>query len=212
MIVDDAENNQSFEPGNSEIILTDEDLRKCFNTDVIFVPELYALCLQHINILDDLNQIKQLRDKHTAADVWIDTPYDILHQDSTAQFWLHPHFNAIIGKNYKMSYAWKELCDMFTTYVSNTSNSHFTAINESMFAVNSNSIFTNEIRFKYFHKCQIPTILKQLSKYLGKQSTIITLCPLLMRDDTDVQTAAFIENIIFANNPLLPHISSAVYI
>jgi len=27
-----------------------------------------------------------------------------------------------------------------------------------------------------------------------------------MQDDTDVQTAAFIENVMFAKNPLLPHI------
>jgi hypothetical protein len=211
LIISEAEKNHNFESGNSEIILTDENLRNSFNTDVIFVPELYALCLPHINILDDPIQIKQLRDKHSAADLWIETPYDILYLDSTAQFWLHPLFNTIIGKNVKMSYSWKELCNMFNVYLS-APNAHFTAINESMYAVNSNSIFANEIRFRYFHKCQIQTILKQLSKYLGKQSTILTLCPTLKQDDTDEQTAAFIENIMFANNPLLPHISNSVYI
>ena len=212
LLIYDAQKTNSFDQGNSEIILNNNALlQQCFKTKILFTRDIYVLCLPHINILNDPVQLQKLRSNHIAADLWIETPYEILYQDPTAKFWLHPLYNQIMCKNKKMLYSWKELCYLITVYVSSP-NEHFTSIGESLLQVNANSVFADEIRFKYFHKSQIPSILKQVTKYLGKMTNVLVLCPNLMRGDEDIKTSAFIEDTMFSNNRLLPHVPSFVYI
>ena len=89
---------------------------------------------------------------------------------------------------------------------------HFTALEDSMFSVNSDSVFANDFRFTYFHKTQIPAILKQITKYLGKRSNILTLFPQFMLEDSDIETMAFIEHTLFGDNRLMPNIQNFIYV
>ena len=66
--------------------------------------------------------------------------------------------------------------------------------------------------FNIFHKSQIPFILKQITKYLGKKHNILSLCPELHHNKSVVSTMYFIEELIFGNNHLLPHMSSSTYV
>lgn len=209
LLLNDAEKNYSFDPGNSKIILVDEYLQKCFNTTVIFVSDLYTLCLSHINILDDPAKVLLIKNKHIAADLWIDTPYDILYKDSSSKFWLPPLYNDIMCKNTKMTYKWNELCFLITNFIT-TKNPYFTPFGVGSFLINSGTAFSNEMKFKYFHKSQIPDIIKQIIKYLGKQSNILTLCPELYQTNDDIETAKFLEEIMFGNNRLMPHSNSYI--
>jgi hypothetical protein len=206
-----AQTSDCFEPGNSQVILPDDELKKCFTGQVIFVPDLYTLCLPHVNMVENPQQLNALRNKSIAHDFWLDTSDTMLYKDPTAKFWVNPIINHIMCFNKEIVYSWKELCYLVTHFIS-TPNKHFTAQGDDMFLVNSDSVFANEFRFGYFHKSQIPTILKQASKYLGKRTTILTLCPELMLDDTDMETVAFIEHSLFGNNRLMPHVVNCVYV
>ena len=66
--------------------------------------------------------------------------------------------------------------------------------------------------FNIFHKSQIPFILKQITKYLGKKHNILTLCPELHHNESDVTTMYFLEDLMFSNNRLLPHMSCSTYV
>jgi hypothetical protein len=211
IILEEAKNSNCFELGNSEIIVANERLQKCFNTNIIFAPNLYVLCLSHINVLTDASQIETLKNKNINSELWIETPYDILYKDPTAQFWLHPIINQIICGNKQITYSWETICDSVNQFICN-SNVHFTRHDKNIFSINTNSPLCNEFRFQYFHKSQIPFILKQITKYLGKKHTLLSLCPELHQNESDLSTVYFIEELMFGNNRLLPHMSSATYI
>ena len=167
--------------------------------------------MPHVNILEESTQLNDLRNKNIAADLWIETPYNILYKDPTAKFWISPVFNQIMCSNKEICYSWKELCCLVTHYITNP-NTHFTALGDSMFSVNSDSVFANDFRFTYFHKTQIPAILKQITKYLGKRSNILTLFPQFMLEDSDIETMAFIEHTLFGDNRLMPNIQNFIYV
>ena len=63
-----------------------------------------------------------------------------------------------------------------------------------------------------FTKTQIPAILKQIIKYLGKRSNILTLFSELMLEDSDIETVAFIEHTLFGDNRLMPNIQNFIYV
>jgi len=63
-----------------------------------------------------------------------------------------------------------------------------------------------------FTKTQIPAILKQITKYLGKRSNILTLFPELMLEDSDIKPVAFIETTLFGDNRLMPNIQNFIYV
>ena len=63
-----------------------------------------------------------------------------------------------------------------------------------------------------FTKTQIPAILKQIIKYLGKHSNILTLFPELMLEDSDIETVAFIEQTRLGDNWLMPNIQNFIYV
>lgn len=203
----------NYEIGNSQIIIANDDLQKCFNTKLIFVQDLYTLCLPHVNVVVNPNKLNELINNYVSAEFYIETPLEMLYKDPTASFWIPPHFNQIICNNQKMVYSWKELCTLFHSFV-NTPNKHIQRTDESMFKINSNSMLSHEIRFEHFHKSQILTILKQIAKYLGKPSNILTLCPELVFDNASSYNNVinFIENVLFHNNRLMPYVPSYIHI
>jgi hypothetical protein len=211
IILQEANTSNCFESGNSEIIVANDRLQKCFNTNIIYAPNLFVLCLSHINVLTDVVQIETLRNKHINSELWIETPYDILYKDPTAQFWLHPIINQTICFNNQITYSWESICESVTQFICNP-NDHFTRHDKDIFSINTNSPLCNEFRFQYFHKFQIPSILKQITKYLGKKHNILTLCPELHHNESDVTTMYFLEDLMFSNNRLLPHMSCSTYV
>lgn len=200
-----------YEPGNSQIIIANNELQKCFNTQFIFVQDLYSLCLPHVNVVVNPLKLNELINNNVAAEFYIDTPLELLYKDPDACFWIPPHFNQTICANKQMTYSWKELCTLFHSFVA-IPNKQIQRCDDSLFKVNQKFMLSHEIRFEHFHKSQIVSILKQIAKYLGKRSNILSLCPDLIFYQIPLNVIHFIESVLFHNNQLMPYVPSYIYI
>lgn len=165
-------------PSNGDIILTENSpLEKCFQSKPIYAPELYNLCLPHINIVTHAKTLEQLKNNAVEEDVLLPCGDGFKYLDPTAQFWIPHDFNQIICNNAKICYSWAELIQMFYHFFTTPSDHVLHCHNNSIFKLNSDSAIANKFKFVYYHRDQITTITQQLSRYLGKTSTIVTVCP-----------------------------------
>jgi len=213
-IIDEAHKLKLFAPGNSKIIVANQSLTNCFRTKLIYTPDLYQLCLPHVNVVSNAIKLKELKHNHVYNELYVNPATDIVYKDPAAKFWIPPYFNAIVCKNAKITYTWDELLNLFSTFI-HTRNNHINPIhpNSLLFAINPHSVFTQDFQFKIFHTNQLDFILKSISKYLGKQSTVLSLCPKLksILDQND-SVVLWIESILFHNNRLMPIIPRISYL
>lgn len=190
------------EEGNNDIIHTENSpLQSCFQSTIIYAPNLYHLCLPHVNIVSHIETREQLKHAAVKNELYIESPATILYQDPTAQFWIPPVFNQIICQNTKISYSWNELHDLFTRFFT-TPNTHIMQLDATMIAILPSSGLADYIKFKHLHRNQINLLLQHSAKFLGKTSTMLTLCPKLnftQCKPTD-PVVFWLENLITANN------------
>lgn len=73
----------------------------------------------------------------------------------------------------QLIFTWKEICAKFNKILI-THNSFVTKMENSIFFTNDDSVFAQQFNFKQFHSNQIPEILKQVIKFLGKSNTILS--------------------------------------
>ena len=191
-----------FEHGNTDIIhLVDTPLQSCFSSSVIYAPDLYHLCLPHVTVLDHHDTLEQLKHKAVKNELFIESPAALLYQDPTAKFWIPPVFNHIICQNKNIIYSWTDLCELFTTFFM-TPSQHVRRINSTMYAIQPTSELTDYLQFKHIHHDQIVILIKHLAKYLGKTSTMLTLCPKLTFTQCRLTDPVvfWLENTIATNN------------
>jgi hypothetical protein len=83
-----------------------------------------------------------------------------------------------------------------------------------MFQILSNCAFADNLSFTFFHADQVPVILKQITKFLGKSNTILTLCSDLHFCDISLHDTVifWIEEMITKNYDAMPTQSSYVYL
>ncbi len=143
-----------MDQGNSQLIILDHELQECFKSRVLYVPELITECLEHICFVSSELRVT-LQNNAILHDICIETPENIIFNDPSSQFWLHPEINSIINSNSsKITYSWKELNEMFLDFCT-TDNNHFIRISDSIIQINSTSIMSKICPFKYFHLLQI---------------------------------------------------------
>jgi hypothetical protein len=207
-----AEQNNMVEVGNSNLILLNDDMRKCFDSWIIHKPDLYHLCLPHIYTVNT-KKVEELQRNTITCEFYVDSFTDIIYEDPTSLFWIHPVINSVVFNMKKLTYSWKELCEVFLDFTT-SQNSHIKQLNKSMFYVKPDSPLAHQFQFKHFDKSQIPLILKQITKFLGKSNNLLSLCDNLCFSYNSPLTKVsnFIEDIIQINNNLMPHIPSVVYI
>jgi hypothetical protein len=207
-----AQTNGLYDPGNLDIIILNKDLQLCFNAWSIFKPYLYSHCLSHVNLASD-EKINEIRNHALSSEFYLDSPVDIIYNDPTSLFWISPMLNSYIYNNKKIIYTWKELCTQFMQFVT-TQHSDFSCLDNNIYCIQKNSILVQIFKFSHFHKSQIPYILKQFTKFLGKSNTLLTLCKKLKLHHvaSKDKVSAFIEHIILNNNALTPYVPSHVYL
>jgi hypothetical protein len=207
-----AETNGLYDPGNLDIIILNKELQSCFNAWCIFKPNLYSHCLPHVNLANN-EKINEIRNHALSSEFYLDSPVDIIYNDTSSLFWVSPMLNLYIYNNKKIIYTWKELCTQFTQFVTNQ-HSDFSLLDNDIYCIKKNSILSQTLKFSHFHKSQIPYILKQFTKFLGKSTTLLTLCKNLKLHHVNSKDkiSAFIENIILNNNALTPYVPSVVYL
>ena len=200
-------NDQTFclnmkEPANADIINTaNSPLQTCFKTGHLYAPDLYNLCLPHVNIVTHPTILENLQNTAIEQEIYFDTPCNLLYSDTTAQFWIPNELNQIICNNLKISYTWTELYQLFYHFFT-TPSFHILHCDGNIYMINSNSLLASKIKFLRYHRDQITKIVQQLSRYLGKTSTILTVCPKITFPHCKVTDpfVSWLENELFGNN------------
>lgn len=200
-----AEKNYLFETGNSDIICPDRQLKLCFDKNIIFRPDLKRYCLKHLKIISK----SELLNKNIRNNFFVDCPSDIIYNDPSSLFWIHPSINRALTKNAKLTFSWNNLCTLFTNFI-NTPNAYVTPIHDSMFLINQTSIFADLFKFKYFHIDQVSIMLKQVTIFLGRTSTLDSICPKLKFKNISPATLLLLEDVINSTSTHLPYISSNI--
>jgi hypothetical protein len=213
LLEDIASKDNKYDRGNYKIITLDDELKLCFNTDTIYVPDLYHLCIPHVYPVNDA-QTFILKNNLIKNDIFIQPPLDIVYSDPSSQFWIPQEFvNPYVCENKQSVFTWKELNSKFLQFISSPEDSSVRREN-SMFFINDDSIFAKKFNFQQFHKNQIPDILKKTVRFLGKSNTILTLCPDLkfshIRPHDPV--VYWIEEIIMQYNHLTPYVPANIYL
>lgn len=213
LIEDIASKDNMYDRGNYKIIKLNENLKECFQTDTIYLPDLHKLCTPHVNIVND-TQTFILKNELIKNDLFIHPPLDIIYSDPTSQFWIPQELiNPYICENKQSVFTWKELYSKFLYFISSPDDSGVRMEN-SMYYIGDKSIFAKKFNFKQFHKNQIHDILKKMVRFLGKSTTILTLCPDLKFSHirTHDPVVYWIEEIIMQYNHLTPYVPSNIYL
>lgn len=213
VIVEFAKTRNMIDLGNSQIIILDQKLQECFKLWVLFIPDLFLLCQDHVNIVSaDQNRI--LQNMSITQEMCIEVPDNIIFNDPSSQFWLNPDINAIINFNnpsIKVTYSWAELNALFLNFCT-TNKEHFTRIQESIIQVNYSSPLAKILPFKFFNTSQIEEILKKSTLFLGKSNTLKNVCPKLHLTIDNFQCFNTLDYSINVLNKYLPYNYSSMSI
>ena len=117
-----------------------------------------------------------MQNEHVQKNFSIDIPEDIIYQNKSSRFWLHPYVNDVLTKNKQMIHTWSELLSSFFDLCTSR-NDYFSRENESLIRINPNTSLTPLFSFNCFHVNQCELILKQLTKFVGKYVGLTNLCP-----------------------------------
>lgn len=203
-IVNIAASNGMIEPGNEKIIVADRRMHECFNAWYIYVPDLFKVCLKHVQpVPHDMSL--NLQNDAVYKEIFVEPPENIIYNDSSSLFWLHPDINFAMNKNRAMTYSWNELIMLFENFCL-TNRQHFTNLGNSMFQINPMSNLRTLFKFKIFHEKQIEELLKSVTKFLGKTNTVQHCCPKFNPNISDPSLFAVLDFAINHYNKLTPFI------
>lgn len=197
-----------FEQGNTNIILPDMELQQCFQTHIIYTPNIPEYCKQHVNPVPNEKSL-YLLNQSIYNELYVNVPEDIIYNDPSSLFWLHPDINRYVTRNKQIVFTWKELNDIFFEFIT-SNNDYFCRKDETIFYINEQSEISNIFKFKYFHIDQIQLILKKVTKFLGKSNTIEQCCKNIEMRNANKDIFLFIDTYINNYNKLLPHVPCAI--
>lgn len=213
LIEDIANKDNMYDRGNYKVMTLNGALKNCFNTDTLYLPDLYKLCTPHVNTVNDAKTFL-LKNDLIKRDLFIQPPLDLIYCDPSSQFWIPPELiNPYICENRQSVFTWTDLHSKFLNFVSSPEDSSV-RMDNSMFYIADDSIFANKFNFKQFHKNQIPDILKKVIRFLSKSNTILTICPDLKFSHICPHDPVvyWIEEMIMQHNPMTPYVPSYVYL
>jgi hypothetical protein len=183
------------------------------------VPDIIQMHLLPHIVPAPINISNSLQNKHIANEFYVDSPTDLLYKDSSSVFWLTPVVDLALHKSTGNISAWKTLLSEFTDFCLNNLN-FFTRHSDTIIEVNDNTSLSTLFDFKYFHVSQIESILKKITKFLGRKNGFLQSCPFLthylfykqksFNSFNDV--IAFIDDVINNNNNLMPFIPHGLHI
>jgi len=159
---------------NTSLIVCNAPLQKIFHKDVIYEPELEIHLLSHINVASTEISIN-MQNHFIKKNLQINPSLDIIYRDPSARFYLHPVVNYSLTKNTRLTYSWKNLLAIFNDFCLDD-DVYFTRKDEDFILINPSTPISSIFNFDCFHVDQIEQILKQLTIYLGKYTSLVDLC------------------------------------
>jgi hypothetical protein len=205
-IVELACSNAKKESKNSMIIFLDKDQQKLFKSTFLYKPDIIQYCIEHIEPVSFSKNV-ELQQECIDNELYIKTPTDLIYNNNSAIFWLHPTVNSVLFQNQKHSWTWNELNEAFlNSCISDKKN--FKRIDDLIFSINADSKLNDVFDFKVFHQYQIEDILKIITKYLGKSKKLENICPNLTFENDYCHALNVIDDIINQNNNICIKINS----
>lgn len=173
-----------IEDTNNDIIVLTPQLEIIFNTSIIFKPHLFEACLPEIiRAPDDTNRclqeqnIKRHLSLFGSGNVALEKfGSSLIYKDQTSVFYLYHHVNKLMQTD-KIVFSWSELLDLFKDFCT-TDQANFTRkADTGIIEIKETSSIAHLVPFRYFHIEQCETILKKITKYLGRSSFNNYSCP-----------------------------------
>jgi hypothetical protein len=162
-------------PNNSQLTTLEPELQAVFGQWIIYEPDIWSYCLPHIQEVPITLSIP-LQNEQIKKNFYIDVPNDLIYQNSSSRFWLHPSVNEVLTKNKQLIFSWNTLVTLFTDFCT-SNNDYFSRQDESFVRINPNTSLSPLFSFNCFHINQCESILKQLTKFIGKFNSLAQLCP-----------------------------------
>lgn len=194
---------------NSQLINLEPELQNIFGQWVLYEPDIWTNLVEHIDEISISKSI-MLQNEKVKQNFSINVPDELIFNNQSSRFWLHPTVNTILTKNKRLVHSWDTLLNNFIDLCT-TPNEYFTRQDESFICVNPNTTLSHLFSFKCFHINQCEHILKQLTRFIGKYDSLVDLCPHLKSeyvfyDEKSIYKNAlmFIEDIINNSTHLLP--------
>jgi hypothetical protein len=173
-----------IEDTNNNIIVLTPKLEIIFNMSIIYKPHLFEACLPEIiRAPDDTNRC--LREQNIKRNLSLlgsgtveneNFGSSLIYLDQTSVFYLYHHVKKLM-QTHKIVFPWPELLDIFTDFCT-TDQANFTRkANTDIIEIKETSSIAHLVPFKYFHIEQCETILKRITKYLGRSPFHTYSCP-----------------------------------
>jgi hypothetical protein len=201
------------------IVLMDEEQQMVFDSWYIFVPNIVKDHLLAHVVAAPADISNALQNKHMTDHFYINSPIDLIYKDPSSVFWLFPFVDFAMNQSTGNVYSWNKLLFMFTEFCLNNTN-YFTRLSDSIISINENTCLTSLFDFTYFHLSQIDTILKRITKFLGRKNGIVQSCHFIKNNPLFNITSTkkhpnvftFIDDVINNNNNLMHALPSGLYI
>ena len=204
------ENQYMLIEGNSTLVIPDKELQSCFPAWMFLKKDLMYHCADHI-IVASQETSTRLQNENIAKDFYVSSPINLLFQDSTSKFWVHPLLNTLLNQNAQVAYSWNDLHFLFLDFCT-TNSDHFSRVNENIISIHPDSELFELFRFNYFHLDQCDDILKQTIFFLGRTNTLQKLWKHKtfngISEKEVNEVCSFIDDVINSNH----HLSAQSYI
>lgn len=160
---------------NTQLIICDDAWQSVFHKEIIYEPDLEAHLLYHVDIVPQDESIS-LQNSYIHQNLIITPPLEIIYNDPSSRFWLHPIVNYSLTNNTQLSFSWKNLLNIFTDFCFDD-ELYFKRKDEDFIEINPSTTISSIFDFDCFHVNQIEQILKRLTIYLGKYTALSDICP-----------------------------------
>lgn len=162
---------------NSKLLTLEPALQVIFGQWVLYEPDIWTYLVDHIDETP-IGQSIMLQNEKVKRNFCIDVPDELIYNNPSSKFWLHPTVNTVLTKNKRLVHTWDTLLTNFVDLCT-TQNDFFSRQDESFISVNPNTTLTPLFSFNCFHVNQCELILKQLTKFIGKYDLLVDICPYL---------------------------------
>ncbi len=199
--------------GNRKILLFDDQISECLGTNMLYTKKIMDVCRSHLLCISSAESLKK-KNEDIEKKLKLAVPSELLTQDPTSLFWLHPFYANLLTKNSpEPLYSYTECCTLFLEFCLH-SPEHIQNVNDALFEVLPTSKLADSIKFTYFHKDQIPKLLEQITRFIYKPSTLLSVCPNLTFENLPNNQAIFlfIEEQIHQFTKLNPFTAQYVYV
>ena len=160
---------------NSQLVTLEPELQIILGQCIIYEPHIWTHLISHVQNVTILLSVS-LQNEHIKKSFRIDVPDDIIYQNASSHFWLHPHVNNVLTQNKQLLHTWNNLLSSFFDLCTE-GNDYFSRENESLVRINPNTSLTPLFSFNCFHIDQCESILKQLTRFVGKYISLADICP-----------------------------------